>query len=201
MGHSSEHVIIIAGALSTLSLLSPTTLPYHRIGGTPSTSICDAAAPRLPASVTIQPGLEAVVQWTLENSPTFRQQCRTLEAAPHVTASVQITTRSPGSTERALTTMRRDRSGAIDARIEIRSGGDLTELLGHELEHVIEQVDGVNLERLESAGQAHRLGNGSFETRRAIVAGQRVSGEVLDGSPDRVRGAMNGLWRLLAWRR
>jgi hypothetical protein len=200
MCHSSEHVIIIAGALSTLSLLSPTTLPYDRVGGTPSTSICDAAAPQLPASVTIEPGLESVVQWTLENSPTFRQQCRVLEAAPNVTAIIRVTTRSPGATERALTTMRRDPSGAIAARIEIRASDNLTELLGHEFEHVIEQLDGVNLERLASAGQAHRLGNGSFETRRAIVAGQRVSGEVLDHSPDGIRRGMKRLWRAVTAR-
>lgn len=200
MCHSPEHVIIIAGALSTLSLLSPTTLPYDRIGGTPSTSNCDAAAPQLPATVTIDPGLESVVQWTLENSPTFRQQCRVLEAAANVTATLRVTTRSPGDTQRALTTMRRDPSGAIAARIEIRLGDDLTELLGHEFEHVIEQLDGVNLERLASAGQAHRLGNGSFETRRAIIAGQRVSGEVLDHSPDGIRRGMKRLWRAVTLR-
>ena len=197
---SSEHVIIIAGALSTFTLLSPTTLPYDRLGGTPSTSICDAAAPQLPASVTIEAGLESVVQWTLENSPTFRQQCRVLEAAPNVTATVRLTSRSPGATERALTTMRRDPSGAIAARIEIRLTDNLTELLGHEFEHVIEQVDGVNLDRLESAGQAHRLANGSFETRRAIVAGQRVSGEVLDNSPDRARRALRRVWKAIRLR-
>jgi hypothetical protein len=55
----------------------------------------------------------------------------------------------------------------------------LAELIGHELEHVIEQLDGVDL-----AGTARRApttvwlsGRDSFETVRAIQTGQLVAGE------------------------
>jgi len=200
MCHSPEHVItsagLIAGAFSTLTLLAPTTLPHDRIGGTPSTSICDAASPQLPSTIAIDPGLTSIVRWTLEHSPTFRQQCRILEAAP-VSATVRMTPRTPGATERAFSTLHRTASGDIEALIELRSTDCLAELLGHEFEHVIEQVDGVNLAALASRGEARRLEGGSFETQRAVVAGRRVEAEVLDTSPDRVSSAAKRVWRLL----
>ena len=194
MCHSPEHVILIAGALSSLTLLSPTTLPHDRSGGVPSSSVCDAASPALPPTIVVERGLEPVVRWTLEHSPTFRQQCRILEASPALTATVRVTTRRAGSTERAVSTVRRRPSGRIDAAIEIRHAENLTELLGHEFEHVIEQLDGIDLRTLESAGEARRLEGGAFETRRAIAAGQRVSGEVLNNSPDRLRRAARRVW-------
>ncbi len=200
MCHSPEHVILLAGALGSLTLLSPTTLPYDRSGGVPTTSVCDAASPALPPTIVLEAGLEPVVRWTLENSPTFRQQCRILEAARALTATVRVAPRSAGSTERAISTMRRRPSGTLEAAIEIRHTESLTELLGHEFEHVIEQLDGINLQALESEGKARRLDSGAFETRRAIVTGQRVSSEVLDNSPDRARRAVRRVWRFLMLR-
>lgn len=197
MCHSPEHVILLAGALGSLTLLSPTTLPYDRSGGVPTSSVCDAASPALPPTIALEPGLEPIVRWTLENSPTFRQQCRILEASVALTATVRVAPRSAGSTERAISTVRRNPSGTLEAAIEIRATESLTELLGHEFEHVIEQLDGVNLRDLEAEGEARRVDGGAFETRRAIVAGQRVSGEVLNNAPDRARRAVRRAWRLL----
>ena len=201
MCHSPEHVILIAGALSSITLLSPTTLPYDRGGVAPSRSVCDAPVPSLPRTITLEPGLAPIVRTTLEHSPTFRQQCRILEASPGITATLRVSTRTPGATDRAFATMRRTPSGDIEAVIEIRITEDLTELLGHELEHVIEQSDGVDLPQLASAGQARRLPGGAFETTRAILAGRRVSEEVLDTSPDRARQVMRRVWRIATGRR
>ena len=197
MCHSPDHVVLIAGALSSLTLLSPTTMPNHRSGSVAWSSICDAAPPSLPRTVVVEPGLEPLVRSTLEYSPTFRQQCRILEAAPAVSARVRVMSQTPGAAERAFSVVRKNAAGAIDATIEIRNAADTAELLGHEFEHVIEQLDGVNLARLESAGEARRLEDGAFETRRAIAAGQRVLGEVLDNSPDRLRRAARRVWEAL----
>lgn len=195
---SPDHVVLIAGALSSLTLLSPTTMPYDRGGTVHTSSVCDAASPSLPPTIVLERGLEPIVRATLESSPTFRQQCRILEAAPSVTATVRITSRTPGAAERALSRVRRSPEGAIAAAIEIRHTPDIAELLGHEFEHVIEQLDGVNLRTLEAAGEARRLVDGAFETRRAIAAGQRVSSEALDRSPDRLRRALGRIVRVLA---
>ena len=47
---------------------------------------------------------------------------------------------------------------------------DLTELIAHEFEHVLEQLDGVDLKALARAGEARRLADGAFETERAVTA-------------------------------
>ena len=195
MCYSPDHLVVIGALTSTL--LAPTTAPYAKGGAVTPRTVCDADAPSLPPSIAIEKGLEPIVQWTLENSPTFRQQCRVLAAAAELSARVRVTARTPDSTERALSVVRRLPSGRIDASIEIRSSSSLSELLGHEFEHVIEQLDGVNLRHLQSIGEARRIDSGAFETRRAIDAGQRVSAEVLDNSEDRVKRAAGRIWRAL----
>jgi hypothetical protein len=196
MWYSPEHAVVV-GAFASLSLLAPTTPPYGVGGGRPTTS-CDAPAPSLPSSIAIEKGLERVVQWTLENSPTFRQQCRVLAGATMLTATVRVEARTPGATERALSTVRRTPSGVLSAEIRIWNADSLSELLGHEFEHLIEQLDGVNLAALVNSGQARRMDGGAFETARAVAAGQRVSGEVLDRAPDGVKRAAGRVWRALS---
>ena len=60
------------------------------------------------------------------------------------------------------------------------------ELIAHEFEHIIEQLDGVDLaimSRLRSTG-VKRVGEvDAFETRRAIVTGLRVARESAIAAP------------------
>jgi len=42
-----------------------------------------------------------------------------------------------------------------------------------------------------------RMPDGAFETKRAIAAGQRVMGEVVDNAPDTMRRASGSLWRIV----
>ena len=192
MLHLPEHVV----AFTSLVLLAPTTLPNGN-GTAPSpATVCDAQAPRLPAWITLQDGLEPIVRWTLQNSPTFRQQCRTLAATPDVTASLRVARPAPGEQSRARATMRSEHGRTVVA-IEILEPSDFAELLGHELEHVIEHIDGVDLRALTRRGEARRLADGAFETRRAVAAGQKVSGEVLNNAPDRMRRTGRSLWRAM----
>lgn len=190
MLHLPEHVV----AFTSLVLLAPTTLP-NGDGAAPSTAtVCDAQAPSLPAWIALQEGLAPLVRWTLEGSPTFRQQCRILAAARDITATVRVARPLPGDLHRARATMRDDGGRTIVA-IEILEPSDFPELIGHELEHVIEHLDGVDLRAVARRGDARRLDDGAYETRRAIAAGQKVSGEVLDGAPDGMLRAARSIWR------
>ena len=160
-------------------------------------STCDAPTLSLPGSIELEPGLQPIVKWMLEHSPRFRQQCRTLAAAPHLRATVTIAYGQPVGTSRARTAFRQTATGDLDAQIEIRSASDMSELLGHEFEHLIEQLDGVDLSAMARGGEARRLTDGAFETERAIAAGQQVAGEVIDNAPDRVRKAGASMWRII----
>ena len=159
---------------------------------------CEAPVPSLPDSIELSNGLEPLVRSSLEHSATFRQQCRGLAAAARLRATVRINYYPvPGNTSRALTRFRLDRRGWIDADIEIRSALDLTELLAHEFEHVLEQVEGVDLKALAGQRKARKLDDGAFETARAISVGRRVAREVVNNTPDRMLTAGASVWRSL----
>ena len=160
-------------------------------------SSCDAPTLALPESIELEQGLQPIVKWMLEHSPRFREQCRTLAAASRLRATVTVSHRQSTVTSRARTALRQTEAGGLDAQIEIRSASDITELLGHEFEHLIEQLDGVDLSAMARGGQARRLTDGAFETERAIAAGQQVAGEVIDNAPDLVRKAGASMWRII----
>jgi hypothetical protein len=77
----------------------------------------------------------------------------------------------------AAGTVRRLPGGALDARVDLtRVPSQYAEWLGHELEHVIEHLDGINIpERARRYDEARDLRPGLFETRRATVVGWRVA--------------------------
>jgi hypothetical protein len=188
----SSHVVSFASLL----LLAPSPLVADAASNAVRMTACDAASPQLPASVRLQDGLEPLIEWTLRHSPTFRKQCRALSASNRQLAvKVSVHVRPVGSTKRARTAIRTLPSRGLFAEIEIYPSTDMPELLGHEFEHVLEQLEGVDLERASHDGVAQRLADGAFETARALEAGRRVSGEVADRAPDRVRSAGARVWR------
>jgi hypothetical protein len=197
MWYSPEHLVVLA----TLILLAPAEVTLTRSAESSAraarVAACDAPALSLPDSIQLSDGLQPVVQWALEHSPRFRRQCRALAAAPELRATVRVAFRPLGATARARTSFRQAEWGALAADIEIRSAPELTELLAHEFEHLIEQLDGVDLTALARKGEARRLSDGAFETDRAIAAGHQVAGEVIDNAPDRIRNAGASVWRAL----
>jgi hypothetical protein len=79
----------------------------------------------------------------------------------------------------AKTTLRR--AGTfLEADVQLGCVARVVELVAHEFEHIIEQLDGVRLadvgERAPSLVKVS--GQGTFETRRAIEAGRAVADEV-----------------------
>lgn len=76
--------------------------------------------------------------------------------------------------------MKRYQYGFIDATVRLRSLPQAEELIAHELEHVLEYIDGVNLrEAWRRDPREVWLGaDGRFETARAIDTGRRVAAEL-----------------------
>jgi hypothetical protein len=202
MLHSPD-LLATLGAWASLIFLAPAEATLTRgvlpadLARATRVAACDAASPSLPDSIGLDEGLQPMVRWALEYSPRFREQCRALAAAPRLRAIVSVSYSSIVGTTRARTSFRQNPSGTLAAEIEIRNAAALTELLAHEFEHVIEQLDGVDLHALAREGEAHRLADGAFETTRAVATGQQVAGEVVNNAPDRVRGAGASVWRAL----
>jgi hypothetical protein len=64
------------------------------------------------------------------------------------------------------------------ATVKIFMPNDYVELIGHEFEHLLEQIEGLDLAALaEMSRQARRHEDGAFETVRALDAGRKVKAE------------------------
>jgi hypothetical protein len=139
----------------------------------------EEAGVRIPESIQVSDDLLPRLHVMLEKSATFRSQCRRIAAAPQLYVRVKLDMLLTGRTYRAVTRICRQRSGTIVAAIDITPFGDPAEWVAHEFEHLIEQLDGVDLRDLERRRQgAWKSGNQMFETERAVRVGRRVSREL-----------------------
>ena len=148
--------------------------------------------PRAAFAQEIPPNVDAGVfaadmTALIGRSDTFRAQCDRLAAARHVRVKIVIAASLDGA--RGQTTIRRLSSGAIRADVEILFGENYRELLAHEFEHILEQVDGVDLRHEAAEGRAWLLPGGAFETRRAHATGIQVRNESEPSEATRFRAA------------
>lgn len=133
-----------------------------------------AAGSRLPPNLRAPKDLEQHLERLLDVSPTFRQQCDLIRRTPRVHITIGYGLRRSSLID-AETVLQKHVYGAIIVTTTIYLPGDLTELVVHELEHVCEQIEGVELETLaqQQPGEAHAF-LGRYETRRARLAGRRA---------------------------
>jgi hypothetical protein len=154
-----------------------------------------------PANIKVDPLLQPVVDALLEKSATLRRQWRALGATGVLRVSL-ISSWLPheAMNARARTAISRYASGAIRAVVELPKGVDITELLPHELEHVLEQVEGVDLPTLATrrASGVHQVERGVYETERARGAGLMAVQEVYGRLDPSMSAALRGLKRV--WR-
>jgi hypothetical protein len=136
----------------------------------------------IPPNLIVSAGLQRVVETMLRTSATFRRQCLRIANAPQTT--VALTWFRPTSSEhgRARTTVATTTTGHRIATMAIQPVDDQVELIAHELEHVIEQLDDIDLRALAnipSSGVERCAGREeAYETIRATRIGRIVSHEV-----------------------
>lgn len=135
----------------------------------------------LPANLLVAMPFHSIVDTMLQRSATFRRQCARIADAPDLIVRVELTaTRLPSGT-RARTNIVRQRSLRV-ATVEIPALDDAVELIAHEIEHVIEQLDGVDLRShaARTNSSVHALGpdRATFETMRARRVGLTTAHEV-----------------------
>jgi hypothetical protein len=139
----------------------------------------------LAAGSDIPPIARPLLEQMWRRSATFRRQCARLQdasvaivlsfdhPADRATHAETVITRTPG----------------LRAHIRLRGADRRTfELLAHEIEHILEQLDHVDLAVSVADGVhgAHIVRKpAAFETRRAAVTGRLVAREVGIGEPRR----------------
>ena len=127
-----------------------------------------------PCRLLVAEDLREFVKLAWDHSVTFRKQCRKLEAARAV-----VIVQSSQQTSQAEARIGISCEGITVARVRVRRSANAVELIAHELEHVLERLEGVNfLLGAQVRGSGISLSGGTFETTRAIDAGRRVAREV-----------------------
>jgi hypothetical protein len=151
-----------------IAVLAPVLIACHMS----ASPVCEVAQPR-----NIQTGiLQQEFIDLLQRSATFRRQCARIAATKVLRVTLHIGTVS-NPLARAQTIINRYDAGGIRAEVTLRFAEDYLELLAHEFEHIIEQIDGVSLSDEALQGRAWRTPSGAFETRRAFDAGMRAREE------------------------
>jgi hypothetical protein len=134
-------------------------------------------APNLDLAGSFRP----LVAELVSRSPTFRRQCARLAAAPHL--SILLRSDLPEATGAgALTRIQMRPHGRLEAVVQVGVSARTAELIAHEIEHIIEQLDGIDLRmksRLRASGVRRVWDLDAYETTRAIATGQRVAREAL----------------------
>ena len=144
--------------------------------------------PALPDNLIVPGTFRPTIDAMLRLSSTFRRQCFRIAQAPYMT----VTLRHPGgalpTATRARTRLHRDGERRV-AIIEIPALDDTVELIGHEMEHVVEHLDGVDLrshaDRRHSTVRLLRSEHLTFETERARRVGLLIAAELRGGVLDR----------------
>ena len=136
-----------------------------------------------PCNLVVPGAIRPVLRMMWERSPTFRLQCARIGAESRLVVRLYTATSVTQSGGRATSRIIRDPAGRLDAHVYLASPiapARLVELIAHELEHIVEQLDGVELDRIARRAPATvwQLGPGTFETARAVRIGQRVAADV-----------------------
>lgn len=132
----------------------------------------------IPANIEVSRPLRGAIERALHRSETLRRQCAIIGRSASVRVVIVAVRALVGC--RARATIRRHEFGALHAAIEIPVPGDYAELLAHELEHVIEQMEGLNLPALARRGAPgiQEVAIGAFETQRARETGRAAAREM-----------------------
>src|SRR5262249_4058497 len=138
---------------------------------------------RPPANLQVDPALKLVVERMWQASPTFRRQCRRL-AAEHDLQARGSPGDPPirGASADARTPLTVQGNLPVAAHVYLKPSSKPAELIAHELEHILEQLDRVDLAAQSGNGAVWKSDRGSFETRRAIETGRRVAREIMGGA-------------------
>jgi hypothetical protein len=141
-----------------------------------------AAQVTLPSNLIASPIYREVLESMIHGSATFRRQCLRIAGEPLLTIRLEPAPASWTRGARAITRIVRQPRGLLSATIDIGRFENEVELIAHELEHIIEQLDEVDLPSravLPDTG-VHALDAGgmAFETARAVRVGLTVARDV-----------------------
>jgi hypothetical protein len=156
-------------AVTCLIVMSASLSAVRQVSAAP---ICESS---LPANIDAGM-LETELIDLLHRSPTFRRQCERIGSVAVLRVKINVT-HVVDPSARAQTIINRYEAGALRAEVSLYFAEDYIELIAHEFEHILEQVDGVSLRDELRFHHAWITDGGAYETRRAFEAGVRARQE------------------------
>ena len=187
----SQTRLAIVGAMAAAALFAdmPSVRAQSRV---PLQYVASDAVPALvnvPSNLIVSDTYRPVVERMLRYSRTFRRQCVRIASEHGLTVRLTFRTKLPRPDVNAITTIQRQPTRGIVADIAVLIPGGEVELIAHEIEHVIEQLDEIDLPLLArvpgSGVRALAPERSMYETRRAARVGALVAAEVVALSPER----------------
>ncbi|MGH9237380.1 MAG: hypothetical protein ACRD3G_05000 [Vicinamibacterales bacterium] len=171
MAHRRSAVAAILGFLIAASIAVPA---FAQQGEIPSCL-------QPPSNVRGDDALIRLFMSFVARSATMRRQCAAIAGAPHVRVVLRVASRPP-TFSRAVSTITRYEAGLVRVAIEIPVAADVAELLAHELEHVVEVIEGLDLPSLAKVrgSGVTELEKGVYETAEAKRMGRLASDEIND---------------------
>lgn len=173
----------IACTTAMMAALSTGASPARATTPTPAdqAGTCRVVHSRLRMS----PELQAIVHALWHRSPIFRRQVARVSQEVDLDITLDTWTSSAHSDWRADTLLRHEQGRLRRATVRIRFPNrehTIVELIAHELEHIVEQLDGVSLPEAARrsagpAGAVRQSVRGHFETERAHRVGLAVLAE------------------------
>jgi hypothetical protein len=169
-----------AAVVADLSIGTTAIADSRNLGG--QTREC----PGIQTTLHIDRPLGATVHAMWHRSPAFRRQMFRLSQEHDLDTRLMIWSAVPAGETRAETVLRRVRGRLRMATVRIKLPNDeetIVELIAHELEHIVEQLDGVKLQlSVDRSGTGRGIRGvpgGGFETERARRVGLAVRAEYL----------------------
>ena len=135
----------------------------------------------LPANLQVDPQFQPVVEGMRQRSPAFRRQITRIGAVQAFRVRLLPEDQPPTATSDARTAFSLDAGTLVSAHVYLRMTPQIPRFIAHEMEHIIEQLDGIDLRAQAENGVVWKSNDTSFETRRAIEAGLLVEQEVTRG--------------------
>ena len=155
----------------------PILLFLFTISGHASAQSSDMPA-ELPRNLVVPEVMRPLVERMWRQSLTFRRQCARLAEHPPVTVSIDLAVGVRNTSGARATMQRRGARLEVSIRVDLRQPGRFVELIAHELEHVVEQIDGTDLPGLARQGVDGVIPKmAGYETARARAIGRAVARE------------------------
>lgn len=130
------------------------------------------------ARVEVDGKLQGLIDDLLQRSPAFRRQWERMLGVPRLSVRIELVHAYRVLDAHAATAVSTLPDGSRLAVVAIPGGSRLAELIAHEMEHILERLDGARVATQHALGDLSiRRASNTFETARAVLVGQMVAAE------------------------